>query len=342
MIFVILLTLPISKVQPWQRLIKKKLERQKQALMRWIKNNFDLKTRDTANMISRISQLHTYGLSIQEACSLLGIHRSTYYRKLKQEKSSDSQPLVDAIKLFQIQHRYSYGAKRMAKEMSRRFNQPINHKRVARLMRLNGLNATIRRRKKQFSRSDYLHSLDSRPVNNLIKRNFVSDSAQKKLVSDMTFFHTAEGWLVLSTIKDPCTKEIIAWDFDTGATVELAIKTLDKVANCKDAILHSDQGGTYTSPMYRDTAESYNLVLSYSRKGNCYDNACMENFYGHLKSETIYQLPITQRYCLRRKELTKIINDYITWYNNERIQAKLDYLSPVEFCLKNYQKTVAI
>lgn len=90
MIFVILLTLPISKVQPWQRLIKKKLERQKQALMRWIKNNFDLKTRDTANMISQISQLHTYGLSIQEACSLLGIHRSTYYRKLKQEKSSDS------------------------------------------------------------------------------------------------------------------------------------------------------------------------------------------------------------------------------------------------------------
>ncbi len=94
--------------------------------------------------------------------------------------------------------------------------------------------------------------------------------------------------------------------------------------------------------MYRDTAESYNLVLSYSRKGNYYDNACMENYHGHLKSETIYQLPITQRYYLRRKELTKIINDYIAWYNNERIQAKLNYFSPVEFCLKNDQKTVAI
>ena len=68
----------------------------------------------------------------------------------------------------------------------------------------------------------------------------------------------------------------------------------------------------------------------------------MENFYGHLKPETIYQLPITQRYCLRRKELKKIINDYIIWYNNERIQAKLNYLSPVDFCLKNYQETVAI
>lgn len=230
----------------------------------------------------------------------------------------------------------------MAKEMSRQFNQPINHKRVARLMRLNGLNATIRRRKKLFSRSNYSKNQDSRPINNLIKRNFVSDTPRKKLVSDMTFFHTAEGWLVLSTIKDLCTKEIIAWDFDTGATVELAIKTLDKVSYCKDAILNSDQGGTYTSPMYRDTAESYNLVLSYSRKGNCYDNACMENFYGHLKSETIYQLPITQRYCLKREELKKIINNYITWYNNERIQAKLNYLSPVEFCLKNYQQTVAI
>lgn len=77
-------------------------------------------------------------------------------------------------------------------------------------MRLNGLNATIKRRKKLFSRSNYSHSLDSRPVNNLIKWNFVSDSPQKKLVSDMTLFHTAEGWLVLSTIKDLCTKEIIA------------------------------------------------------------------------------------------------------------------------------------
>ena len=100
--------------------------------------------------------------------------------------------------------------------------------------------------------------------------------------------------------------------------------------------------GTYTSPMYRDKAESYNLVLSYSRRGNCYDNACMENFYGHLKSETIYQLPITQRYCLRREELKNIIDNYIIWYNNERIQAKLNYLSPVEFCLKNYHQTVAI
>ena len=321
---------------------KTKSERQNQALMRWIKNNFDLKTKDTAKVISQISELHGYGLSIQEACSLFGIHRSTYYRKLKQRKSPESQYLVDAIKLFQTQHHYSYGAKRMAKEMSRRFNQPINHKRVARLMKLNGLNATIRRNKKLFSRSSYSKNLDSRPVNNLIKRNFVSDSPRKKLVSDMTFFHTAEGWLVLSTIKDLCTKEIIAWDFDTGATVDLAIKTLDKVAYCKDAILHSDQGGTYTSPMYRDKAESYNLVLSYSRRGNCYDNACMENFYGHLKSETIYQLPITQRYCLRREELKNIIDNYIIWYNNERIQAKLNYLSPVEFCLKNYHQTVAI
>ena len=76
----------------------------------------------------------------------------------------------------------------MAKEMRHRFNQPINHKRVARLMRLNGLNATIRRRKKLFSRSNYSNSLDSRPVNNLIKRNFVSDSPRKKISLGYDFF----------------------------------------------------------------------------------------------------------------------------------------------------------
>ena len=158
----------------------------------------------------------------------------------------------------------------------------------------------------------------------------------------MTFFHALEGWLVLSTIKDLCTQEIIAWDFGTGASVDLAIKTLEQVKTLNNAILHSDQGGAYTSPRYRDKAESYNLHLSYSRKGNCYDNACMENFYSHLKSETIYQMPITKRYCLRRSELKVIINKYINWYNQKRLQANLNYLAPMEFYLKQHQNNIAI
>ena len=99
----------------------------------------------------------------------------------------------------------------------------------------------------------------------------------------MTFFHTREGWLILGTIKDLCTKEIVAWDFDTGATVELALKTLKQIRFYGGSLLHSDQGGTYTSPAYRDEAEKLGITLSYSRKGNCYDNASMEKFLWTLK-----------------------------------------------------------
>ena len=107
------------------------------------------------------------------------------------------------------------------------------------------------------------------------------------------------------------------------------------------SLLHSDQGGTYTSPAYRDEAEKLGITLSYSRKGNCYDNASMENFYGHLKSETIYQMPFHQRYGSTRKELIAIINDYIQWYNEERIQEGLGYLSPTNFFKKMNLETVA-
>ena len=113
---------------------------------------------------------------------------------------------------------------------------------------------------------------------------------------------------MLSIIKDLCTKEIVAWDFDTGATVELAMRTLSKIDRNKGAILHSDQGGAYTSPSYRNLAESLGISLSYSRRGNCFDNACRENFYGHLKLETIYQMPITERYSKTRIQLQDIIN----------------------------------
>lgn len=95
------------------------------------------------------------------------------------------------------------------------------------------------------------------------------------------------------------------------------------------SLLHrDDQGDTYTGPAYRNEAEKLGITLSDSRKGNCYDNASMGNFYGHLKSETIYQMPFHQRYGSIREELMAVINDYIQWYNEERILEGLGYLSP--------------
>ena len=203
-----------------------------------------------------------------------------------------------------------------------RLETPINHKRVARLIRENDLNSRVRL--PRFKRCRLEPKIpDSRPCIDKLNREFFPKEPRKKLVTDMTFFHVEEGWLVLSTIKDLCTKEIIAWGFDTGATRELAETTLSKLAGLGPALLHSDQGTVYTAPLYRDLAKSLNIDLSYSRKGNCFGNACMENFYGQLKSETIYQMPKNRCYVLPRADLKQIIDKYIRWYNKERVSGEI-------------------
>ena len=138
-------------------------------------------------IVKRIDELRAEGVTALEACDLFQIHRSTYYRIKKRLESITPNSLVDAIRTFQVQHRFSYGAKRMAVEMSRQFNVAINHKRVARLMRAYGLNARIRREKNSFPRGRNSCLVDDRPTTNLLKRNFKAKVPRTKFVSDMTF-----------------------------------------------------------------------------------------------------------------------------------------------------------
>ena len=171
-------------------------------------------------------------------------------------------------------------------------------------MRIYGLNATTRRGKKIkiFREENHPVCVD------LVQRRFTAKEPRTKLVTDMTFFHVREGWLVLKVIKDLFNNKILAWDFDTGATLELALATLRKMPKNKNMILHSDQGTVYTSSRYRQEAEAMGICLSYSRRGIYYDNATMENFFGHLKSETIYQMRPEIRYSLKRSQLRRLIN----------------------------------
>ena len=132
-----------------------------------------------------------------------------------------------------------------------RLETPINHKRVAWLMRENDLNSRVRLQRFKHCRLEPKIP-DSRPCIDKLNREFFPKEPRKKLVTDMTFFHVEEGWLVLSTIKDLCTKEIIAWGFDTGTIRDLAETTLSKLAGLGPALLHSDQGTVYTALRYRD------------------------------------------------------------------------------------------
>ena len=158
----------------------------------------------------------------------------------------------------------------------------------------------------------------------------------KKLVTGLTDILAMEGWLVLSTVKDLFSHKIVAWETAPSATLQLALNTLKKLAVGsgklpEGCVIHSDRGGTYTSETYIKAVKNIGAQPSYSRSGRCLDNASMESFYGHMKSETFYRINPTVRTHLTREHAREIIADYVNWYNCERIQKSLGYLPPEQY-----------
>jgi transposase InsO family protein len=163
---------------------------------------------------------------------------------------------------------------------------------------------------------------------NLLNRNFRADKPNQKWVTDISYIHTGQGVLYLSMIRDLYDNSIVAYKTSSEQTVNLVLDTV-KMAKIKEEVtaemqLHSDQGFQYTSHGYFNLTQSYNITPSMSRRGNCYDNAPAENFFGILKSE-----------CIKRQKIkdfataNSLIDDYIYFYNHERIQLKTK-LTPLE------------
>ena len=277
------------------------------AIKEWILKNFNLKDHSDENLVSIIGSLTKKGVPIKEACSWLGINRSTFYRKRK----------------------------RMAVYLSKINGFAVNHKKVARLMRLHGLNSRVRP-KRRCSAKLNVTDQTKEPLVNLLNRDFSSTSPMKKLVTDMTFIPVVEGWLVLSTVKDLFNHKIVAWETAPSATLQLALNTIKKLVSDsgklpENSVIHSDRGGTYTSETYIKAVKNIGARPSYSRSGRCLDNASMESFYGHMKSETFYRMNPRDRIHLTRETAREIIADYVRWYNTERIQRSLGYLSPEQY-----------
>ena len=209
------------------------------AIKEWITKNFNLKDHSESNIVSIVESLKGKGVPIKEACSWLGIHRSTFYRKRqKQLRAEEDDPLVTQISEFQKRRNFAYGTKRMAVYLSKLNGFAINHKRVARLMRLHGLNSRVRPKRRIHCRTEMLEPVQE-PLCNVLKRDFSSSGPMTKLVTDMTFVPVREGWVVLSTIKDLFNHKIVAWETGSSATLQLALATLNKLPT-KEGLLPSD------------------------------------------------------------------------------------------------------
>jgi transposase InsO family protein len=227
------------------------------------------------------------------------------------------------IKGIYEEHEGRYGYRRIRDELTNR-GQKVNHKKVQRIMKELGLKCTIRIRKYK----SYKGSV-GKIAPNILDRNFTADAPNEKWVTDITEFKLLGEKLYLSPILDLFNGEIITYTIGIRPTYSLVSDMLEKafvkLPKNHQLLLHSDQGWHYQMKQYRHALESKGIVQSMSRRGNCYDNSVMENFFGIMKSEFLY----TKEF--KSVDHFKIeLQKYIKYYNTKRIKAKLK-MSPVQY-----------
>lgn len=260
--------------------------------------------------------------------------RSTYYHQLKQlDKLDKDKDLKAEIQSIFTEHRGNYGYRRMTLELRNR-GYMVNHKRVQRLMKVLGLSARIRRKRKY---SSYQGEIGKK-ADNLIQRQFEASKPMEKCYTDVTEFAipASSQKLYLSPVLDGFNSEIIAYNLSTSPNLEQVEAMLNQAFSedhYTNTILHSDQGWQYQHQYYHHFLEGKGIQPSMSRKGNSPDNGMMESFFGILKSEMFYGYEKTFHSL---EQLEQAIVDYIDYYNNKRIKIKLKGLSPVQYRTKSF------
>ena len=261
---------------------------------------------------------HRTEYSICVMCRFFGVSRSGYYDYVKRLGRADPDtPLAEKLKTQQERCHQTYGYRRMYLWLE---SQGIhrNPKTVLRVMKKYGILSEIRRKRKWKNLGQQIHRYE-----NLLNRQFRADRPNTKWVTDISYIQTKEGVLYLSMIRDLYDNSIVAYKTASQQTVNLVLDTIrlamknEKKRVAAELQLHSDQGFQYTSQAYFKLIQSYKITPSMSRKGNPYDNAMAENFFSILKTECIY------RYKPRTLvEAQTMVDDYIHFYNHERIQTK--------------------
>jgi transposase InsO family protein len=269
---------------------------------------------------------HRKAYAVKAMCEFFGISRAAYY----QWGQRLSQPDRDQERMALVQEAYeqshkTYGYRRIAFWIGKHKHVQINAKAVLRLMNKMNLRSIARQPKlyKKMTDLDIYHRYE-----NVLNRQFTASQPNQKWVTDVTYIPTQQGWAYLSTIKDLFDGFIVAHQVGKENSLALVLNTLKQAKQNEKVtdglILHSDQGHQYTSQAYFVLTQQYTITPSMSRPGNCWDNAPMENFFGHLKEEAFHQVrhPTFE-------EAKQIIDDYVYFYNYERIQLKTR-LTPYE------------
>ncbi len=272
---------------------------------------------------------HHYEFRVRKMREVLEVSRGGFYTWLinpESERSRANRALLREIRIAFDRSRQTYGSPRLAVEL-KESGVSCSENRVARLMRRNGIRAKMRRKFK--ATTDSGHNL---PVAaNLLDRRFSVDRPNAVWVSDISYIRTDEGWLYFAGVLDLYSRKVVGWSMGERITGQLTRDALSQAIRrrCPGSGLlhHSDRGRQYASGKYRKLLSVHGMISSMSRKGNCYDNAVMESFFGTLKTELIY----FERFATRREAKAKIFEYVEMFYNRRRRHSSLGYKSPAEF-----------
>jgi putative transposase len=269
---------------------------------------------------------------MEKMCSVLEVSRSGYYKWLQEKENENAyqkrrRALLARIVWFFYDSGKRYGSPKITKLLKKE-GWSISERLVGNLMRENNLRSCVSKKFK-VQTTDSNHSNPIAP--NVLNQQFTTTAPNKVWVTDITYIPCREGRLYLASVMDLYTRKIVGWRLGDRMTTDLVLAALDMAYEAKKPakglLHHSDRGSQYTSEEYRERLRKYKMTASMSRKGNCYDNACIESFHSVLKKEFIY--------CTRfrtKEQAQKEVYQYIEFfYNRKRIHGSLGYESPDRF-----------
>lgn len=272
---------------------------------------------------------HHYDLKL--LLDLTNLARSSFYYYEKQSKLVDKyKEIKEQIKSIYHKHKGRYGYRRITDELNNN-GIIINHKTVFRLMKLLALKSVIRIKKYKSYKGE-----QGKIAPNILERNFRATAPNQKWATDVTEFNVSGNKLYLSPIIDLFNQEIISYELTERPVFNQVVMMLSKafktIPNNTNLVLHSDQGWQYQMKQYQRLLKQKGIKQSMSRKGNCLDNAIIENFFGIIKSELFY----LKKYK-SIDQLKQEIQEYINYYNNDRIKSNLNKMSPIKYRAHYYQ-----
>lgn len=280
-------------------------------------------------MIYGFIDRHRSAHAVGRMCLVLGVTRSGYHAWKRRGLSQRARRDAELLGKIRESHRLSkgrYGSPNIHEDL-REQDERVGRKRVARLMRAAGIRSKVARRFKVTTQSKH-----NQPVaENLLARDFTADAPNRAWVSDITYLWTREGWLYLCVVLDLWDRKIVGWSMGERLVAELAVDALKKAVALRrpaeGLLFHSDRGVQYASEVFRAELRRCKIVQSMSRKGNCWDNAVAESFFGILKRELVYH----ETYRTRAEARLSVFQYIEGWYNRRRRHSTLGRISPLAF-----------